>query len=109
MKDIRLCQIQPGRIGVFTRPQGNIGGRGTIGYVEISCLEELTPDTIANAQLLDRQFNSDEWGGVNENAFTERRHYRLYWPILPVLINNRRRHYYPGVFIFNPTLKTIAP
>lgn len=34
MKDIRLTQLADGRIGIFTRPQGAVGGRGTIGYIE---------------------------------------------------------------------------
>ncbi|WP_447887856.1 MTP-1 family protein [Serratia fonticola] len=108
MKDIRLCQIQPGRIGVFTRPQGNIGGRGTIGYVEISYLEELTPDTIANAQLLDRQFNSDEWGGVNETHLLSDGTIGLLAHIA-CFDQQQRRHYYPGVFIFNPDTKNYSP
>lgn len=32
MKDIRLCELEDGRILVFTRPQGERGGRGKIGY-----------------------------------------------------------------------------
>lgn len=104
MKDIRLCQIQPGRIGVFTRPQGDIGGRGTIGYVEIGSLEELTPETIASAQLLDRQFNSDEWGGVNETHLLSNGTIGVLAHIA-CFDQQQRRHYYPGVFIFNPDTK----
>lgn len=108
MKDIRLCQIEPGRIGVFTRPQGDIGGRGTIGYVEINSLEALTPATIASAELLDRQFNDDEWGGVNETHLLSDGTIGLLAHIA-CFDQQGGRHYYPGVFIFDPETKNYTP
>ncbi|CNH05996.1 Protein of uncharacterised function (DUF1861) [Yersinia thracica] len=105
MKDIRLCHIQQGRIGVFTRPQGNIGGRGTIGYVEINNLKALTPETIASAKLFDQQFNTDEWGGVNETHLLCDGTIGLLSHIA-CFDQHGGRHYYPGVFIFNPETKT---
>lgn len=42
MKGIRLVQVTPDLIGVFTRPQGDkLGGAGQIGYFEINSLDEL--------------------------------------------------------------------
>ncbi|OMQ23775.1 MTP-1 family protein [Serratia oryzae] len=108
MKDIRLCQIQPGRIGVFTRPQGEIGGRGMIGYAEIGSLDELTPSVIAGAELLERQFNSDEWGGVNETHLLSDGTIGLLAHIA-CFDQQGRRHYYPGVFIFNPDTRNYTP
>lgn len=74
MKDIRLCQLEDGRILVMTRPQGTevvndrikVGGRGTIGYTVIQSLDELTADRIRGAELLEHQFIPEEWGGCNE-------------------------------------------
>lgn len=66
MKDIRLCDLQDGGIGVFTRPQGAKGGRGTIGYAEISCLEELTLELLDAAPLIENMFHPSDWGGANE-------------------------------------------
>lgn len=40
MKDIRLIELLDGRIGVLTRPQGEVGGRGQIGFTIIDSLEE---------------------------------------------------------------------
>jgi len=66
MKDIRLLELNDGRILVFTRPQGEIGGRGTIGYIVINSLEELNEENIMKAKLLSHQFIESEWGGANE-------------------------------------------
>lgn len=65
MKDIRLVQFAPGRVAVFTRPQGEIGGKGKIAYIEISSLDELE-NAIPLASIIPNQFHEDEWGGVNE-------------------------------------------
>jgi hypothetical protein len=66
MKDIRLCDLQDGRIGVFTRPQGAKGGHGTIGYTEISYLEGLTLELLDAAPLIENMFHPSDWGGANE-------------------------------------------
>ena len=66
MKDIRLLELPLGRILVFTRPQGEIGGRGKIAFTIINSLEELNAEVIANAELLETQFIDSEWGGSNE-------------------------------------------
>lgn len=108
MKDIRLCQIAAGRIGVFTRPQGDIGGRGTIGYIEIANLQDLTPATLAKAELLDRQFTPDEWGGVNETHLLNDGRIGLLAHIA-CFDQQARRHYYPGTFIFDPDTKNYTP
>lgn len=108
MKDIRLCQIEAGRIGVFTRPQGDIGGRGKIGYLEINRLEDLTPSAIASAELLDGQFNDDEWGGVNETHLLADGTIGLLAHIA-CFDSQGARHYYPGVFVFDPQTKNYTP
>ena len=76
MKDIRLCLLPDQRILVMTRPQGNdqltddgkiqVGSRGKIGYLIIDYLEELTPENILKAQILEHMFVPEEWGGCNE-------------------------------------------
>lgn len=100
MKDVRVVELQDGRIGVFSRPQGERGGRGKIGFTIINSLLELNADVIEEAPLLD-QFDDSEWGGVNE----------------PVLLGDGRigvlghiamfttgdvRHYYSMSFILDP-------
>lgn len=66
MKDLRLVQLQDGRIGVFTRPQGLKGGRGKIGYTSVDKLENLSVEIIEDAPLFTDQFIDEEWGGCNE-------------------------------------------
>lgn len=66
MKDIRLLELDDGRIGVFTRPMGEIGGRGKIGFMTIDSLDELPEADLVHAPLIDGQFGDETWGGVNE-------------------------------------------
>jgi len=66
MKDIRLVELHDGRVGVFTRPMGSIGGRGKIGFAIADSLEHLNDFDWYGADLIQGQFSDDEWGGVNE-------------------------------------------
>lgn len=65
MKDIRLVELPDGRILVFTRPQGDPGGRGTIGWTILARLSELNTRSIAGATLIPHVDERD-WCGVNE-------------------------------------------
>lgn len=107
MKDIRLCQLSDDKIAVFTRPQGNPGGRGAIGYTEISNLDALTCDAIENAQLLNQQFITDEWGGVNETHLLENGTIGLLAHIACFDAQDQR-HYYPTIFIFDPRTRNYS-
>jgi hypothetical protein len=66
MKDIRLVELPDGRVGVFSRPQGPVGGRGKIGFTIVAHLADLTAGVIESAPLFPAQFPEDEWGGANE-------------------------------------------
>ncbi|HTL30246.1 MAG TPA: DUF1861 family protein [Tepidisphaeraceae bacterium] len=66
MKDIRLVELPDGRIAVFSRPQGAVGGRGKIGFTVVAGLSAITADVIASAPLFPGQFLDEEWGGANE-------------------------------------------
>jgi len=107
MKDIRLCDLDNGRIAVFTRPQGEIGGRGTIGYVEVQQLENLTVEMIESATLIDNMFHPMDWGGVNEAHMLPNGE-------IGVLAHgacysndqiDQARHYYATSFIYDPALR----
>lgn len=109
MKDIRLIQVREnGKIYVFTRPQGEVGGRGKIGLTEINNMSELTPELIQSAPLLEQQFAQEEWGGANEIQVLNNGK-------LGVLGHVARfdaqggRHYYPAVFAFDPSDNTYSP
>lgn len=107
MKDIRLAELADGSIGVFTRPQGEVGGRGTIGYLELSSLDQLNPETILQASLLE-QFTPEEWGGANEvHLLTD--------GSLGVVGHIARfdetgaRHYFSTAFTFDPARRLPGP
>ncbi|RAP77668.1 MTP-1 family protein [Paenibacillus montanisoli] len=101
MKDLRLVELKDGSVGVFTRPQGEKGGRGKIGYACVSSLSGLTVGIVEGAPLLDGQFVDAEWGGANELHL-------LANGIVGVLghiacFDDRGdRHYYPMAFGFDP-------
>jgi hypothetical protein len=104
MKDIRLTELSDGRLGIFTRPQGAIGGRGTIGYIEAEGLDGLSTELIVQAPLLEGMFHPLDWGGANEAR-------RLPNDEIGVLAHiahfendepTSDRHYYASSFIFNP-------
>ncbi len=106
MKDIRLVQLPNGLIVVYTRPQGRVGGKGTIGFIVIKSLEELNPETINKAKLLKRQFARGEWGGVNFAEIGQSGIVKLYGHVA----NERRdkqgnllqRNYYAMAFLHDP-------
>lgn len=69
MKDIRLIQLKNGKIGVFSRPHGEVyagGAKSMIGYTEIDSVNELSPELIASAPYIEGIFGDGEWGGVNQ-------------------------------------------
>lgn len=65
MKDIRIVELPNKKILVFTRPQGEVGGRGQIGTIIIDKLEDICNVDLVNAPLLNT-FITEEWGGANE-------------------------------------------
>lgn len=107
MKDIRLVELQDGRIGVFTRPQGDIGGRGQIGFTTINSIEELNPDVISNAELINKRFIEEEWGGSNEPRLLKNGFIGVLGHIA-CFDNEGNRHYYSTVFSLHPDTREIS-
>lgn len=71
MKDVRLVELKDGRIGVFSRPQGQkmidkYGCIAKIGFTVVNCLEEVNAVIIENAPFIEGLFLPDEWGGCNQ-------------------------------------------
>ncbi len=70
MKDIRLAQLPNGKIAVCSRPQGSsmekYGCIAKVGFTVVNSLSGLTAETIENAPYLEKLFEDDEWGGVNQ-------------------------------------------
>lgn len=107
MKDIRFVQLKSNKIGIFTRPQGEKGGRGKIGFTIIENLEEITEESINKAPLLEQFFES-EWGGVNEVILLENGKLGVLGHIAR-FTDNFMRHYYPMVFVFDPETMEYSP
>lgn len=107
MKDIRLVELPDGRLGVFTRPQGDKGGRGTIGYTEVDGLDALSVGAIEDAPLIEGMFHPMDWGGANET-------HRLPSGRIGVLshiacfeddTSASDRHYWASTFVFDPVTR----
>lgn len=108
MKDIRLVELQDGKIGIFTRPQGKIGGRGKIGFTVIDTLDELSSEVIEKAPLIENQFIDEEWGGVNEVHLLKNGKIGVLGHIAR-FDEEGNRHYYPMVFMFDPVTRKASP
>jgi hypothetical protein len=78
MKDIRFLQREDGKVDVFIRPQGKVGGPGRIGHFVVTSLEEADQifrmiDTKSDdaykfleESLIDGLCGPEEWVGANE-------------------------------------------
>lgn len=76
MKDIRLVDLQDGRIGVFSRPRSEeirkkYGSESMIGFTCIHKLEELTAQLVQEATPIEGIFAEGEWGGCNQAYLLE--------------------------------------
>lgn len=106
MKDLRLVELADGAIGVFTRPQGEKGGRGKIGFARVDRLEDLTVGIVLEAPLLE-QFREEEWGGCNEIHLLANGRLGVLGHIAR-FDNQGDRHYYPMVFGYDPNSGTYS-
>jgi len=71
MKDIRLAELRDGRIAVFSRPRSEelrekYGSEAMMGFTVIEKIEQLNPEIIEKARLIEGVFGKDEWGGPNQ-------------------------------------------
>jgi len=108
MKNIRLVELPEGNIGVFTRPQGKVGGTGTIGFTRIIRLENLDSKIMINAPLLEGQFSLEEWGGANEIHVLDDSWVGVLGHVA-CFDGEGDKHYYPMVFKFNYHLSSVSP
>lgn len=100
MKDLRLVELPDGTMGVFTRPQGQKGGRGKIGFTKVDRLSQLTIELVEQAPMMD-QFSAEEWGGCNEIHVLSNGKVGVLGHIA-CFDDQGGRHYYPMVFAFDP-------
>jgi hypothetical protein len=107
MKDLRLVELKDGSIGVLTRPQGDKGGRGKIGWTRISSLDELTIDVINDAPLIEGQFMDEQWGGANEPHLLANGLVGVLGHIAS-FDQEGNRHYYPMAFALDPDTAEVS-
>lgn len=114
MKGIRLIQRANGRIGVTTRPQGQFGGRGRIGYFEIESLNTLEGaladyDRQKNLKTLNGGlFIDEEWGGANELFNIPDGRIGVLGHIAGFDKNSPKKNYYSITFIFDPETRSVS-
>lgn len=99
MKDIRIVELKDSRILVFTRPQGEIGGRGQIGWLIVDSLDEISKIDLLKAPLLNT-FIPQEWGGANELHILNETEIGVLSHIAK-FDDDGNRHYYATTFIFD--------
>jgi hypothetical protein len=107
MKDIRLAGLSDGRILLFTRPEGTLGGRGKIGWTTINSLDGLNQEAIESARLLEH-VDEFSWCGVNEawEAFPGCVHVLAH---VACFDQQGNRHYYAAFFQFDVALMQSSP
>ena len=108
MKDIRLAALGDGRIAVFSRPQGKLGGRGKIGFTIADSLDAITAEMIATAPLFPSQFLDTEWGAANEVHLLRNGKLGVLGHIACSDEKNHR-HYYAMAFSVDPQTRTAGP
>ncbi|MFD0713078.1 DUF1861 family protein [Paenibacillus sp. GCM10027626] len=79
MKDIRLVEMDQGRIGVFSRPRSEeirrkYGSESLVGFTIINSLDELTAEVVENAPYIPDLFGENEWGGCNQAYYLDSGH-----------------------------------
>jgi len=108
MKDIRLLQLENKEILVFSRPQGEIGGRGKLAYIILKDINELNAERIKQATVLEDQFYEDEWGGANELHLLSNGKIGVLSHIAR-FDEEGKRHYYSSKFCFDIETKEYTP
>lgn len=119
MKDIQLIQRENSRIGVFTRPQGQFGGRGRIGYFEIDSLDQIEsaladyvqqkdPKTLIKGLFIDQELGDEEWGGANQLFILPDGKIGVLGHIASFGDNSNKKNYCPMTFIFDPETGSVS-
>lgn len=102
MKDIRLLELADGRILVLTRPQGEKGGAGRIGYVVVDSLADVTVEAIDAAPLIDGLCEDHEWVGANEAHLLANGKVGVLGHVAS-FSDGGQRHYYAMAFVLDVT------
>lgn len=101
MKDIRLTQLDSGKIGVFTRPMGGKFKRGRIGFKVINSLNELTIKVINETKIIQIPLSNDEWAGVNDVLVINKNLLGILAHVACSRGKLKEKFYYPVSFYFD--------
>jgi hypothetical protein len=123
MKDIRLIELQDGRILIMTRPQGKTYdkdyGQGKIAYFIVDSFEEFVKFSeggkeestltkmMENGKVLEGMFRDDQWGGTNALHLLQNGNVGVLGHIAR---HNKKgnREYCPITFEFDPNLGKVS-
>jgi hypothetical protein len=100
MKDVRFLQLPDHRILVLTRPQGEKGGRGKIGFCIVDSLADATHEVIDQAPLFDH-CPKKLWVGANEAHNLKDGRIGVLGHIAE-FDEDQNRHYYSMAFAIDP-------
>lgn len=106
MKDIRIAQSE-GRIHLFTRPQGMIGGLGRIGLMTLESVEDipkLKDEQYFSAPLLNLPIEENVWVGSNQVLLLKNGNLGILGHAAFVS-KMSEKNYYPMAFQLNPITK----
>lgn len=112
MKDIRLVGLSGGKVGIFTRPQGELGGSGRIGYMVLDSLDELKEADFGKAELINFNLPKHVWIGSNETLLLDDSHIGV---LGHIAYKTKKKgepisaHYHSMMFVFNFNIKTASP
>lgn len=113
MKGIRFVLLKHGKVGVFTRPQGlqpdgSDRGLGKIAYIELESLDDMTPENLLKARVIENQFAQGDWGGVNQPFLLPDGRIGVLGHIA-YRDGEGNRHYYVMAFIYDPQTHQATP
>jgi len=97
-----------GRVAIFSRPQGAVGGRGQIGFTICDSWNTINAELISSAPLFDGQLLKDEWGGVNEVHLLANGNLGVLGHIA-CFDSRHHRHYHPMAFMVDPSSRQRTP
>lgn len=105
IKDIGIEPLWNGHIGIFTRPVEGEYGKGKIGFIELLSLKEINQKNLLKARIIENQFASNEWGGVNDTRSFK----NIIHVIGHVAYEDETKHYFAMEFAYNITKHVASP
>lgn len=103
MKDIRIVSLPDG-VGLFTRPQGGIGGKGRIGFKivdSVDALASMGSSGYLDAEIITKDVAPEVWLGANAAYALKNGKLGVLGHIACYSPNHSDKNYYPITFCFD--------